>query len=126
MTFGDKLRVFCVDKWGSLKDAAKELGVHQPNLSDYINNKSEPRASFLAKLLNAGCDLNWLLSEKEPVNAINESKVEYFDERAYLEEQVEKLKNEIRFLRGIINSIKIQATSAEAESKEKVPVEVKS
>jgi len=124
MTFGEKLREFCINRWGSLKEAAKELGIHQPNLSDYINDKSEPRSSFIAKLLNAGCDINWLLHDDLAKGlAINESGSEYItNEVAYLNNQIEKMQNEIKFLRGVLSAIKIQVETADKESEINVPI----
>lgn len=63
MNFGEKLKLFALEKFGSLTNLAIALGMSIGHLSQYVNGVNKPGMDFLAKLKALGCDLNWLLSD---------------------------------------------------------------
>lgn len=74
-------------EWGKangyprIKDLAEALGTTEGNLkTSYLSGRSLPGAPLLAKLLELGCDLKWLLFGDAPQNVknhVNEPCVEY-------------------------------------------------
>lgn len=71
-TLGDRLREFGNTNYENLSEFARALGLSQPALSRYINNKSEPGSAVLLRLEHLGCSIDWLLSGKQRVvNIIN-------------------------------------------------------
>ncbi len=65
MDIGQKLREFGISKYGSIKEFARALDIQPPSLQRYLKGDQLPGGTFLSKLLNLGCDINWLLSARE-------------------------------------------------------------
>lgn len=63
MLLGEKIRYFGDQKFGSIKKYAEALDMKPPSLQKYLNGDREPGTGILKKLLNLGCDINWLLEE---------------------------------------------------------------
>lgn len=61
-TIGERLRYFAENNFKLLNDFSKAMGVKTPALYNYFNNKNEPGSSFLFRLAELGCDINWLLT----------------------------------------------------------------
>jgi len=59
---GDRLKQFAFDKYGSITGLSEVTGIVQPQLSSYTSGKKKPSVDILLKLLNAGCNINWLIS----------------------------------------------------------------
>ena len=71
-TLGDRMREFGNQHYENLTEFARALGVVQPVVSRYINNKSDPGSALLLRLEHLGCSIDWLLTGKKVVvNIIN-------------------------------------------------------
>ena len=115
MPIGEKLKEFGKKKFGNITKFAKALGMQPSNLYDYINNKSKPGSEFLIKLKEMGCDLNWLLTDKDKGQAIiKEPSVDYKikeleEENKRLEEENERLRKSIEnTIHNLIKESKIK------------------
>lgn len=63
---GKRLRTILIDKFGSINESARVLDKTSANLrNNYLNGKSIPGPELLSKLLEYGCDIQWLLTGKE-------------------------------------------------------------
>ncbi|MBX2976446.1 MAG: helix-turn-helix transcriptional regulator [Ignavibacteriaceae bacterium] len=101
MSFGDKLKQFAKQNYGSLTNLGEALNMSVGHLSQYVNDVSRPGMDFFVKLHNLGCDINWLLSESED-NKTGEVKACY--DSTTLQENIH-LKKEIKALRELIAKI---------------------
>jgi transcriptional regulator with XRE-family HTH domain len=62
---GHRIRVFAYEKYGSIDSLAKALDIHPSSLkSNYISGKSLPGAQLLYNLMQLGCDLHWLFTNR--------------------------------------------------------------
>jgi transcriptional regulator with XRE-family HTH domain len=108
MDLGSKLRTFAEKEYGSFKAFAQALGIKQPNLTAYLNNKNMPGGDMLMKLHKLGCDINWLLSEtEEEMNLVKEPGAAYGGEESDWE-KIRRLEAEVKELRkklGMIQKI---------------------
>ena len=59
---GDRLRIFALSKYQSIKEFADLIGMDSGNVQKYLNEKRKPGSSFLKRLQKEGCDINWLLT----------------------------------------------------------------
>jgi hypothetical protein len=60
------LRLFGYKKFGSMKKFAEALDMNPSTLySGYLNARSLPGPSLLVKLIDLGCNINWLLTSRE-------------------------------------------------------------
>jgi transcriptional regulator with XRE-family HTH domain len=59
---GDRLRIFALSKYPSIKDFSEFIGMDAGNVQKYLNNKRKPGTPFLKRLQKEGCDINWLLT----------------------------------------------------------------
>lgn len=87
--FGERLKKFAKDSYGSVNNLANKLEMHPSALSNYTSGNREPKASFLKKLASLGCDINWLLTGKEG-----------------LEERILKLEGEMKKQREELTELK--------------------
>ncbi|MDR3628265.1 MAG: hypothetical protein P4L45_15585 [Ignavibacteriaceae bacterium] len=103
MTFSEKIKLFGVDKFGSIRNFADAVGKTPPDLSRYLGKEPSriPGAGFIQKLYNLGCDLNWLFDEQnEKTNKSrtmrNNRELEHlYLKIAELEAENEKLKKKL-------------------------------
>lgn len=102
MTFGDKLREWCISRFGDLQTAADELKIKQPALSRLVNNKTAPGLAFFQKIRKFGCDVNWLVSE---VDKLGEPKAEYMDRLLEAEREIRELKEIIKKAKFFLNKM---------------------
>lgn len=84
------LRLFGYKKFGTMKKFAQALNMNPSTLySGYLNGRSLPGPVLLVKLLNLGCNINWLLTGREtPIQG--EEEKEYI---AGLEKELNMLKD---------------------------------
>lgn len=60
------LRLFGYKKFGTMKQFAEALDMNPSTLySGYLNGRSLPGPVLLVKLINLGCNINWLLTSRE-------------------------------------------------------------
>lgn len=74
---GDRLKDFGIKRFGDVKKFAEALGMKPPSLYNYFNNESKPGAEFLLKLIELGCDVDWLLTGERSLALVREKGVEY-------------------------------------------------
>lgn len=72
----NRLRVFAKRKYGTLKNLSDAMDISPQQLQQYVSAKREPGAKILAKLLKAGCDINWLLGGSESIESYKVYKLE--------------------------------------------------
>lgn len=60
--FGNRLKEFAESKFGSVNAMAKVIGISQPNLARYIKEEVQPTKLLFERLLDYGCDIEWLLT----------------------------------------------------------------
>ena len=69
MTIGERAYKAISDradqKGVGIVEYAKSIGISQPNLSNWKNNHSEPRAYLLSLMAEAGLDVHWILTGNE-------------------------------------------------------------
>jgi hypothetical protein len=60
------LRLFGYKKFGTMKQFAEAMDMNPSTLySGYLNGRSLPGPVLLVKLINLGCNINWLLTGRE-------------------------------------------------------------
>jgi SOS-response transcriptional repressor LexA len=74
---GKRLRDFGSKNFNSLTDFEKQLGLAQNTLTKYLSGKSLLGSEYLSKLIDLGCDINWLLHGKRSTGLIKEKGVHY-------------------------------------------------
>ncbi len=68
------LRLFGYRRYGSMKDFAEALDMNPSTLySGYLNARSLPGPVLIVKLIDLGCDINWLLTGRETPSSVDES-----------------------------------------------------
>lgn len=60
--FGTRLKEFADQKFGSISAMSKAIGISQPNITRYVRGEVQPTKILFEKLLEVGCDLEWLLT----------------------------------------------------------------
>ncbi|MGE5402542.1 MAG: helix-turn-helix domain-containing protein, partial [Ignavibacteriales bacterium] len=61
---GKRLKLFAIN-YGGVTKLAQALEISGPNLSgSYISGKSVPGGELIARLMELGCDIDWLLTGK--------------------------------------------------------------
>lgn len=108
---GDRLKNFAIFKYGSVTKLAEVSGIVQPQLSSYTSGKKKPSVNILEKLLNTGCNINWLISgEGEMIYSIDyKSKPSTAISKSFKKKtsNSEKLTNEeIRALKSLLEKKK--------------------
>jgi len=112
MKFGEKLRFFALEKFGSLTELANALGMSIGHLSQYVNEVNKPGMEFFLKLKDLGCDINWLLSDDDkPPPETNE----------LLKAKIKELEEENERLRANIGRLFLLAQEIVSEQKKKRP-----
>lgn len=97
LLFGEKIRVFAKQKFGSLTALAANLEIDLPSLVRYTKGGAKPGVEFFAKMLTLGCDLNWLLDEQVRLNTVSEPSPAY--------NATNKLQQEVADLRATLQQI---------------------
>lgn len=65
LAISERFRQFITEHYITVKNAAEALGISSATLSSsYLNGKSVPGGELIAKLIQAGCDVDWLLTGK--------------------------------------------------------------
>ena len=60
------LRLFGYKRFGTMKKFAEALDMNPSTLySGYLNGRSLPGPALLVKLIDLGCNINWLLTSRE-------------------------------------------------------------
>ncbi len=60
------LRLFGYKRYGTMKKFAEALDMNPSTLySGYLNGRSLPGPVLLVKLIDLGCNINWLLTSRE-------------------------------------------------------------
>lgn len=60
------LRLFGYKRYGTMKKFAEALDMNPSTLySGYLNGRSIPGPVLLVKLIDLGCNINWLLTSRE-------------------------------------------------------------
>ncbi len=99
-TIGERLEYFAKVKFGSKTAMAKALGILPQSLTAYYQNKTKPGLALQTKLRAIGCDVEWLITGKEPYQRSVESNVTDFVK--LLEDKdtlIYRLTNEVKLLR---------------------------
>lgn len=64
------LRLFGYKRFGTMKKFAEALDMNPSTLySGYLNGRSLPGPVLLVKLIDLGCNINWLLTGRESMTA---------------------------------------------------------
>lgn len=61
---GKRLKEFAKNKYGTVSAFAEACSMTQPQMSAYTSDAKSPSIDVLLRFLQAGCDINWLLSGK--------------------------------------------------------------
>lgn len=110
MKFGEKLKYFAKEKFGSLTNLANALGMSIGHLSQYVNEINKPGMDFFLKLQNLGCDINWLLSDDEGPPPETDK---------FISDKIKELEEENRLLRDQISQISLLTKIIEDTKKKK-------
>jgi transcriptional regulator with XRE-family HTH domain len=62
---GNRIKEFAEEKHGGLSNLSKIIKVSLQGLSQYVSGRNAPGKKLLIKLLETGCDINWLLTGKK-------------------------------------------------------------
>ena len=103
----DRIRRFGLKKFGSIKEFAEAMGMSPSNLQAYLQNRREPGTTILKRLIELGCDMDWLLTGEEN----NDKRLKIIEEQS---KRIKELETENRILRESIN--KINHITDEAET----------
>lgn len=87
---GLRLKSFLKDEFGTLEKGAEYLGTTAGSLSSsYINGKSLIGAEIIAKLITAGCNLEWLFFGEKSRAIVKDSNRKYISiDQAVLNNQI--------------------------------------
>ncbi|MCK9407625.1 MAG: helix-turn-helix transcriptional regulator [Bacteriovoracaceae bacterium] len=70
------LRLFGYKRYGTMKKFAEALDMNPSTLySGYLNGRSLPGPVLLVKLIDLGCNINWLLTSRETPFAANQTTI---------------------------------------------------
>ena len=98
MSLGSKIKEFILKNFPSIQSFADIIGIKSEALYRYFNDSVVPSASFLKKLQDLGCDINWLLSEDEKPPP---------ETTQLLQDRIKDLEEENLLLRDSINQISL-------------------
>jgi hypothetical protein len=73
MKLGKKIRQFGEENFSSNVEFAKALKIKREQLYPYFQNRVIPGGEILRRLYDLGCDIHWLLADKKPAKANNNS-----------------------------------------------------
>lgn len=110
MSLGQKIKEFILKNFSSIQEFADFIGIKSEQLYPYFSDKVVPSATFLAKLKDLGCDINWLLSEDDkPPPETDE----------LLKQRIKELEEENQRLRDSISQIALLTQVIETKKKKK-------
>ncbi len=95
---GERIRIFAKRKYDTLKALADAMGIKPQQLQQYVSGRREPGTKILRKLLQLGCDINWLLGGAESLESYRVFKLE--QELKRHEIALEQIKNALKKLEG--------------------------
>jgi transcriptional regulator with XRE-family HTH domain len=104
---GNRIREFAEEKHGGLANLAKKMNMSLQTLSQYVSGRNAPGKKQLLRLIELGCDANWLLTGKRFINSeagFNSYVFEGVQLFTGLSE-IEKLKKENEALKEIIDGL---------------------
>lgn len=93
---GKRLKEFAKSRYGTVSAFAEACSMPQPQMSAYTSDAKSPSVDVLLRFLQAGCNINWLLSgEGEMVYSSGYTPVSLSEEeiagiKQLLKEQKEK------------------------------------
>lgn len=73
---GERIRLFARKKYNTSKKLAEAMDISPQQLQQYISGNREPGSKILLKLLQLGCDINWLLSGSDKIESYKIFKLE--------------------------------------------------
>lgn len=89
---GKRLKEFAKSRYGTVSAFAEACSMPQPQMSAYTSDAKSPSIDVLLRFLQAGCNINWLLSgEGEMVYSIG-----------YNQNETSLTEDEIRQLRTLL------------------------
>lgn len=66
VAIGNRLKEFCDKKFDGVKEFSEAIGMKTRNqIYDYFNGKYLLGSEYLAKIVELGCDINWLLTGRQ-------------------------------------------------------------
>lgn len=95
---GERMRIFAKRKYKTLKGLSDAMKISPQQLQQYVSGRREPGAKILIKLLQLGCDINWLLGGAESLESYKVYKLER--ELIRYETIVKQIKSELKKLDG--------------------------
>lgn len=112
---GHRIRVFGYEKFGSIDALADALDIHPSSLkSNYISGKSLPGAQLLYNLMQLGCDLHWLFTNKK-AGVIDKDELE--KENQKLKDEIISLKIEKKTQERFLGKVAEQLQTYKGEKK---------
>lgn len=101
----NRLKEFALEKHGSLKGLADNFKMSYSSFhSAYFNGRSFPGPKILSKLIEMGCNIEWLLHGESRGLIVSEKTVEYhtlLDKNDKLKEENEKLKKQLKEINNL-------------------------
>lgn len=95
---GERIRRFGLKKFASIKEFAEAMGMSPSNLQAYLQNRREPGTPILKRLIELGCDIDWLLMGEES----NDKRLKIIQEQS---QRIKELEKENRILHESISRI---------------------
>lgn len=97
---GLRIKEFGERNFTSMAEFSRQLGMKtRQELYTYIHGRSIPGGDLLSKMSELGCDINWLLTGKEPAaSQVKEPSLSY---SAAIDERFKKLEERINHLEEI-------------------------
>lgn len=96
---GKRLKEFAKSRYGTVSAFAEACSMPQPQMSAYTSDAKSPSIDVLLRFLQAGCNINWLLSgEGEMVYSIGYNQ----NETSLTEDEISQLRTLLKE-RGLKN-----------------------
>jgi len=108
MDFGQKLKMWIIEKFGTVSNGAEAFGTDQASMSRYITGGRFPGFEFFKKLAKYDAPIYWLLLEEE------ELKKGKYSNLNIMQRQLENFENENKALHEKI--IQMEEVVKKAES----------
>jgi hypothetical protein len=114
IAIGERIKEFAIKKYGKIKPLGDQFGMGYNTFhSTYIQGRSLPGPKIISKLIELGCDIDWLLhGERKSPFYIAEDQVPYNFGSA----EIEKLKEDIRRLQSKLANIQKLLSSNKDEN----------
>jgi len=105
---GDRIRKFGLEKFGSIKEFAEAMGMSPSNLQAYLQDRREPGTPILKRLIELGCDMDWLFTGENN----NDKRQKIIEEQS---QYIKELETENRILRESIGRISLITDEVETK-----------